>query len=86
MCAILRATRNFSGSTTTILLLSREREREGGFIRFSTYASGVDLVAELTRLYHDSLNRDDEGWTFTKTRGEKIGEIDFAFDQEIMGF
>lgn len=84
VCAILRATRNFSGSTTTILLLSRERERERGFIRFSTYASGV--VAESTRLYHDALNRDDEGWTFTKTRGEKIGEIDFVFDQEIMGF
>ena len=62
--------------------ISRERER--GSIRFSTYASGV--VAESTRLYHDALNRDDEGWTFTKTRGEKIGEIDFAFDQEIMGF
>lgn len=69
--------RNFSGQGR-LFSSYLERERERGF-RVSTYASGVDLVAESTRSYHDALNRDNEGWMFFPT---KIGEIDFVFDQD----
>lgn len=71
----------FFRARTTILLSrerERDREREGKKERaftVSVYASGVDLVAESTRLYrHDALNRGDdcEGWMFfQRKRGIK---------------